>query len=233
MGAGRTKVNDDVLLVRPLLVLTVVTGLIDAISFLGLGHIFTANMTGNVVFLAFALAGVTGLSAVRSAAALFVFALGSLLAGRVANRQPRASADLLLVAMKAEGSLLLLAAGVTLFAPAELPPAPAYAVIVCTAFAMGLRNAIVRKLAVPDLTTTVLTLTITGLAADSSLAAGSGARTPRRALSILAMFGGALVGALLLRGFGARLPLAMAAILVGVSALSLYSGSRAPAPAGL
>jgi len=64
---------------------------------------------------------------------------------------------------------------------------------------MGLRNAVVRKLAVPDLTTPVLTLTVTGLAADSAVAGGSSAR---RVLSILAMFGGALVGAVLLREFG-------------------------------
>jgi uncharacterized membrane protein YoaK (UPF0700 family) len=229
MDARSPNASDDVRLVRSLLALTVVTGLIDAVSFLGLGHIFTANMTGNVVFLAFALGGAQGLSAVRSVTALCVFACGSLLAGRVANRHPRAPADLLLAAMRAECVLLLLAAGLTASAPAELHAATVYAVIVCTAFAMGLRNAVVRKLAVPDLTTTVLTLTVTGLAADSSLAGGNGARSGRRALSIIAMFGGALAGALLLRGFGMRVPLAVAALLIGFSALQLYSKSRAPA----
>lgn len=223
MDARSTDASDDVHLVRSLLALTVVTGLIDAVSFLGLGHIFTANMTGNIVLLAFALGGAQGLSAVRSVTALFVFAFGGLLGGRVANRRPRASAGLLLVAMKAECVLLLLAAGVTVFAPAELPSASAYAVIVCMAFAMGLRNAIVRKLAVPDLTTTVLTLTVTGLAADSSMAAGDGVRSGRRVLSILAMFGGALAGALLLRGFGMRVPLAVAALIVAVTSVYLYS----------
>ncbi len=45
-----------------LVAMTMVTGLIDAFSFLVLGHIFVANMTGNVVFLAFALAGASGFS---------------------------------------------------------------------------------------------------------------------------------------------------------------------------
>ena len=45
-----------------LFTLTMVTGIVDAASFLGLGHIFTANMTGNVVFLGFAAAGAPGLS---------------------------------------------------------------------------------------------------------------------------------------------------------------------------
>ncbi len=77
VDAGSTNACDDVLLVRSLLALTVVTGLIEAIGFLGLGHIFTANMTGNVVFLAFALAGALlmqgfGMRAPLVAAALIV-----------------------------------------------------------------------------------------------------------------------------------------------------------------
>ena len=91
---------------------------------------------------------------------------------------------------------------------------------------MGLRNAIVRKLAVPDLTTTVLTLTITGLAADSSMAGGGGARSGRRALSVLAMFVGALAGALLFREFGRPAPLAVAALLVAVTSFHLFWTSR-------
>jgi uncharacterized membrane protein YoaK (UPF0700 family) len=229
VDARSSNSSDDARLVRTLLTLTVVTGLIDAASFLGLGHIFTGNMTGNVVFLAFALGGAQGLSAKRSVTALFVFAAGGLVGGRLTNPLRRAPADLLLIAMNTECALLLLAAGVTVFAQAELPVAAAYAVIVCTAFAMGLRNAIVRKLPVSDITTTVLTMAITGLAADSRLAAGSGARGSRRAVSILAMFGGALAGALLLRRFGMRAPLAVAALLVGFSSLHLYSKSRAPA----
>ncbi len=64
---------------------------------------------------------------------------------------------------------------------------------------MGLRNATVRKVGVPDLTTTVLTLTITGLAADSSLAGGTNPRWQRRVASVMAMFAGAAVGALMLK----------------------------------
>src|SRR5260370_11374975 len=55
-----------------------------------------------------------------------------------------------------------------------------YGAIILTAVGMGLRNATVRRLAVPDMTTTVLTLTLTGLAADSLPAAGSNARRGRR-----------------------------------------------------
>src|SRR5689334_6034535 len=66
-----------------LLVLTVVTGLVDAISVLGLGRVFTANMTGNVVFLGFAAAGAQGFSMPRCAMALAGFVAGAALGGRM------------------------------------------------------------------------------------------------------------------------------------------------------
>src|SRR6516164_8461744 len=71
-------------LLPPLLVaLTVVTGLVDAFSYLVLGHVFVANQTGNVVFFAFALAGIGGFSVAASLGAIGCFALGALAAGRL------------------------------------------------------------------------------------------------------------------------------------------------------
>jgi hypothetical protein len=67
-----------------LLLMTVATGIVDAVSFLALGRVFTANMTGNVVLLGFAFAGVPGLSISRSALALLAFLFGAVLGGRVA-----------------------------------------------------------------------------------------------------------------------------------------------------
>lgn len=54
-----------------------------------------------------------------------------------------------------------------------------------------------RRLAVPDLATTVLMLTLTGLGADSRLAGGTGPRWQRRVASVVAMLGGAILGAAL------------------------------------
>jgi len=65
-----------------LVCLTVVTGLVDAFSYLRLGHVFVANMTGNVVFLGFGLAGVGEISIVASLFAVFAFALGAAVSGR-------------------------------------------------------------------------------------------------------------------------------------------------------
>src|SRR5229473_733390 len=154
-----------------LLGMTVVTGLVDAVSFLSLGHVFTANMTGNIVFLAFATAHVAGLSVARSLTALLAFLVGAVLGGRV---MARASADsqirfaaqafLLEVAFLFAASFCGIGYRGDLLEDSFQP----FALIALTALAMGTRNAAVRKLAIPDLTTTVLTLTITGIAADSS-----------------------------------------------------------------
>jgi len=213
-------------LVVALFGLTFVTGVIDAVSFLGLGHVFTANMTGNVVLLGFALGGTADLSVGRSLAALCAFATGSVMGGRLANERQRTPAGQLLLAMHAEVLVLCLAAGVALMVKPETSFARLYLVIVLTATAMGLRNAVVRKLAVPDLTTTVLTLTVTGLAADSGLAGGEAPRSGRRMLSILAMCSGALVGTMLLRPLGMWVPLVVAAGVVAGLASHLYLSER-------
>jgi len=187
-------------LTRALLVLTFATGVIDAASFLGLGNVFTANMTGNVVFLGFAVAGAPGHSALRSGLALAAFLAGAAIGGRLAARygaKPEARWPAIPFAMEA-GLLLVSAVAAIGIGPTESPVCIAL-VIVLTAVAMGIRNATVRKLAIPDMTTTVLTLTLTAIAADSSLAGGDNPRWKQRALAVMSMFAGAAGGVLLVR----------------------------------
>ena len=69
-----------------MILLTVVTGVVDAVAYLKLGHVFVANMTGNVVFLGFAAAGANGLSVSGSLLALACFLPGGVAAGRLAAR---------------------------------------------------------------------------------------------------------------------------------------------------
>src|SRR5947208_15230456 len=106
--------------------LTFVTGLIDALSFLGLGHVFTANMTGNVVFVGFALGGAADLSILRSLAALGAFASGSVVGGIVTSRRLRTPARHLLIAIYAEILLLRLAFVVALVTLHEVIPVTEY-----------------------------------------------------------------------------------------------------------
>jgi uncharacterized membrane protein YoaK (UPF0700 family) len=124
----------------------------------------------------------------------------------------------LLVAAAVEAGLLFAAAIVSVGfdAGSGWPPGRLYGVIVLTALAMGFRNATVRQLAVPDLTTTVLTLTLTAVAADSGLAGGGNTRLSRRIAAVAAMFAGAALGALLVRE-GLQWPLVVSGACVVVA----------------
>ncbi|MFF8590324.1 YoaK family protein [Streptomyces sp. NPDC015220] len=204
-------------LVAVLLGLTVVSGLIDAVSYLGLGHVFTANMTGNVVVLGFAAVGAPGFSIPHTATSLACFLAGALLGGRVAVRYREVSRRTWArVTLAAEAVLVGASAAVAFAAPGAT--GTVYALIALTAFAMGLRNATVRKLGVPDLTTTVLTMTLTGLASDSRAGGGTGHRSPRRTASVLAMLAGATIGAWLVVHRDLGTPLLIAAVAAGVLA---------------
>ncbi|QLH25811.1 YoaK family protein [Streptomyces sp. Rer75] len=202
-----------------LLTLTVVTGLVDAVSYLGLGHVFVANMTGNVVFLGFALAGAPGLSAPAALVSLGSFLTGALAGGRVGARPPAHRGRLLAVTTGTQAALVAAATAVSALAPGgQAATGVRYALIVLLGLGMGLQNAVVRRLGVPDLTTTVLTLTLTGLAADSTATAGTSGAA-RRVLSVLAMFLGALTGAWLFLRWGLAATLGPALTLLAVTAV--------------
>lgn len=195
-----------------LIVLTFVSGVVDAVSYLGLGHVFVANMTGNVVFLGFALAGDRSLSAPDSLLAVCAFLTGALAAGRLrpatgAGRMfaPLVAAQTVLVG----GALALTAAG------AGPPP-----VIALLALGMGLQNAVVHRIAVPDLTTTVVTRALTGLAADRW-----GPASLRRLVTVAALLLGALAGGLLTLRHGSVWALASAVGLL-VCVVLARAGSR-------
>jgi uncharacterized membrane protein YoaK (UPF0700 family) len=230
MEAWRTVVpaaDDPHRPLPPLLLgLTVVTGLVDAFSYLVLGHVFVANMTGNVVFLGFALAGASGFSLAASLVALAAFGLGALAGGRVSKRLGMLRGRLLAVAATVEVCLVVASVGIA--ATVGEPPSGVarYLLIVLLAVATGTQNAAARKLAVPDLTTTVLTLTITGIFADGRLAGGAASKLGRRLTSIASMFLGGLVGAVLVLHADASLAIAAAAAILVVVAAAAALQSR-------
>jgi uncharacterized membrane protein YoaK (UPF0700 family) len=210
--------GEQISLLRTLIVLTLVSGLVDAVSYLGLGRVFTANMTGNVVVLGFAAAGAPGFSVTASLTSLGVFLVGAVTAGR-ASKRITGRRRLLITAMATEAILVGAAAVVAYLASTVGTGWGRYTVIALLAFAMGVRNAVIRHLAVRDMTTTVLTQTLTGLAADSSLAGGTNPRAGRRSAAVLAMAVGAFIGAALYLHQGAALPLVLAAAATAVTAV--------------
>ncbi|MEU5598047.1 YoaK family protein [Streptomyces sp. NPDC020298] len=212
-----------------MLTLTVVTGLVDAVSYLALGHVFVANMTGNVVFLGFALAGTAGLSALASVVSPAAFLLGALAGGRLGTRFAAHRGHLLRTATALQTVLVAAAVAVAALCGGHVTTGGRYALIVSLGLVMGLQNAVARRLGVPDLTTTVLTLTLTGLAADSAPAGGAAPRPGRRVLSVLAMFAGAFTGAALIRHGHLVLTLGLALVLLAVTSLAAHRLSTADA----
>ena len=183
----------------PLLIgMTLVTGLVDAFSYLVLGHVFVANMTGNIVFLAFALAGAHGFSIVSSLLGLASFVTGSLVGGRVSSYSGPSRGRLLRISSVLQVLLLGISVFLSSVSSNPISIAYTYGLIIPLSVSMGIQNAAARKLAVPDLTTTVLTLTIVGIGADSHLVGGSGSKAGRRLTSVAAMFIGALIGTLMI-----------------------------------
>jgi uncharacterized membrane protein YoaK (UPF0700 family) len=205
--------------------LTVTTGLVDAVSVLGLGRVFTANMTGNIAFLGFAVAGAPGFSILRCLSAIAGFVAGAAVGGRlgaVMGDSPRGRWLLAVAGLEAGLFFVAALAAWGLDKKDLIPTSHLYIMIVLTAIAMGLRNATVRRLSVADLTTTVLTLTLTGMAADSSVAGGSGRGWSRRAGAVFLMFTGAVVGAALVYASGLAAPLWLTGAVVLIATL-LYS----------
>jgi uncharacterized membrane protein YoaK (UPF0700 family) len=170
------------------------------------------------VFLGLALGGAPGLSITRTILAVLVFLCGAAVGGRMTLRGASA-----VHAFATEAVLLLMAATVAigLTPPYQDHEGKIYRIVALTAAAMGMRNVVVRKLGVADLTTTVLTMTIAGLAADSVLAGGDNIRWQRRCAAILMMVGGAAVGVVMLN-HSVALPLFVCAGITGGCGVAWY-----------
>src|SRR5271165_4612869 len=214
-----------------LLVLTVVTGVVDAVSILELGRVFVTNMTGNVVFTAFALVGAPGFALSASLAALAGFLAGALLGGSLTSRLGhdrglllRAGTAAVLVLVTA--ALALTASLAT--ATGMIPAAGRDGDAALLALAMGIQNAVARRLAVPDLTTTVLTMTLTGIAADVRAKDHGLAGLGRRVLAVVTMFGRGACGALLVLHVSATAALGLAVGLLAVVTVGATLAARRP-----
>jgi len=212
-----------------LIVLTVVTGLVDAVSYFKLGHVFVANMTGNVLFLGFAAADATQFSVAVLLVAIGSFLSGALAGGRLGTSTGQHRGRFLAFATYAQVSVVGAAFVVSLASSDASGGILAYILVVLLAFAMGLQNAAARRLGVPDLTTSVLTQTLTGLAADSHFAGGADPNIQRRLVAIAAMVIGASLGAALVFRFGVSGALAVAVALLLINAMAGYRLSSSTA----
>jgi uncharacterized membrane protein YoaK (UPF0700 family) len=213
------------LTVVALLLLTFATGLVDAVSVLELGHVFVANMTGNVVFLGFWLAPRTVVDVTAALVAFACFVAGAVIGGRLARHLGADVRRWLGIALGVEVAMLatlsvLAGAGVL-----DYHDNRKLILIAGLAVTFGVQNSTARQFGVQELSTTVLTTTISGLGFDSRLAGGSGDRGRLRYSVVLALFGGAAVGATMTR-FATAPVIAVAAAVVATSAAIFLFGGR-------
>jgi uncharacterized membrane protein YoaK (UPF0700 family) len=205
------------LTVVSLLLLTFATGIVDAVSVLALGHVFVANMTGNIIFLGFWFVPHSGIDLTAAIVAFVSFVAGTVLGGRLARHIDREVRLWLTVALGMEVVVLLT---LSILAGAGVLNYHDNTKLILTAglaVTFGSQNATARQFGVQELSTTVLTSTIVGLGFDSRLAGGTGHREKLRYSVVVTMCAGAVVGATITR-FTVAPAIALAAAVVAVAA---------------
>ncbi len=209
-----------------LVLLTVMTGLVDSVSYLALGNVFVANMTGNIIFLGFGLGGsgtATGSILSTTLSTLF-FCAGASVGGHLAFRRPIHRGLLLGRGTALQTcALVVVALLVTTSGPTGSPVREV--LIAILAVSMGWQYALVQRLDVPDFRTIVVTTTVTALVAEPGQ---SRERAVRRVLSIGALLLGAAIGSALIRKVSVAAPLwGATAVLLVVAVASSVTARRA------
>ncbi|RUP01196.1 MAG: DUF1275 domain-containing protein [Mycobacterium sp.] len=212
--------------VTALLLLTFATGLADAIAVLKLGHVFVANMTGNVIFFGFWFAPRSSVDLTAVVVAFPTFVAGTILGGRLVRRFGERTRRWLTTALSIEVVLLSILATMAGTGVCRYGDNTKLFLIGGMAIVFGLQHSTARQFGIQELTTTVLTSTIVGLGVDSRLAGGTGAREKLRYGVVSTMCAGAMIGATITRVAVAPV-LGLAAAVVGTSMLIFRFGPKA------
>jgi uncharacterized membrane protein YoaK (UPF0700 family) len=209
--------------VAALLLLTFATGLADSISILVLGHVFVANMTGNVIFLGFWLAPKTSIDLTAVVVALPTFVCTTIVSGRLARHFGDRTRQWITTVLATE---IVLLAALSILAGAGVLHYHDNTKLIMIGFlavTFGLQHSSARQFGIQELSTTVLTSTIVSLGLDSHLAGGTGDREKLRFGVVFTMCAGALVGATMSRFVVAPVFVVTAAV-VGLSLLIFRFG---------
>ncbi len=209
--------------VAALLLLTFATGLADSISILVLGHVFVANMTGNVIFLGFWLAPRTSVDLTAVVVALPIFVCTTILSSRVRRHFGDRTRPWITTVLATEIALLVVLAALAGTGALRYHDNTKLIMIGILAVTFGLQHSSARQFGIQELSTTVLTSTIVSLGLDSRLAGGTGDRQALRLGVVVTMCAGAFLGATMSR-FVVAPVFAVTAAVVGASLLIFRFG---------
>jgi uncharacterized membrane protein YoaK (UPF0700 family) len=212
-----------------LLLLTFATGLADAISILALGHVFVANMTGNVIFLGFWLAPSTTIDLTAVVVALPTFVCTTIVSGRLSRHFGIRVRTWITTVLATEITLLVALAVLAGTGVLNYQGNSKLMMIGILAVTFGLQHSSARQFGIPELSTTVLTSTIVSLGLDSHLAGGTGERHRLRIGVVSTMCAGAFLGATMSRYVIAPV-FVVAAAVIATSLLIFRLGPAAPKP---
>jgi len=215
-----------------LLLLTFATGIVDAISVLVLGHVFVANMTGNIIFLGFWFAPHSVVDMTAALVAFASFVTGAILGGRLSRHLDDDVRRWLTVALGIEVVMLVTLSILSGTGVLDYHDNTKLILIAGLAVTFGLQAAAARQFGIQELSTTVLTTTIVGIGFDSRTAGGTGHREKLRFSVVLTMCAGALVGATMTRWFVAPVIAVAAAVVALAAAIFRFGPHRREDPAG-
>lgn len=182
-----------------MMALTVVTGALDAVGYLGLDRVFTGNMTGNVVILGMGIAAEEGLPVAGPLIALLGYVAGAAIVGGVIRGRVRAWTPVVTAIICVNAVVLAAVATVLLLVPVPGQSLGGVAAAATIALVMGAQASVARFLAVTDMTTVVVTSTITSYASETLFMGGLAWFTHRRLWAVVAIFAGALAGGLMMK----------------------------------
>jgi uncharacterized membrane protein YoaK (UPF0700 family) len=200
-----------------LLGLTLVAGAVDAVSYLGLGRVFTANMTGNLVLLGLAIGQGQIPEALRSVVALLGFAAGAGLGGWVVGAGPVGDVWPSKVTSVLGVEFVLLAGFLVawLLVGSEPSSGELEGLIAVSSAAMGVQSAAGRRLAVAGVSTTYVTGTLVTLMAELAALARRQPGAPRWVGVLVALSVGATIGTILMEQLRPAAPL-LPVVVLGV-----------------
>ncbi|MGW0969544.1 YoaK family protein [Streptomyces sp. NPDC002516] len=223
VSAGRRELQQTVVMAT----LTVLAGAVDAVSFLTMGHVFTALATGNLLFLSFAVAGEGDLPVARPALALLAFVLGAAAGALTTSGLVARHRHWFAAALAVEGSLLALAGATALWrhGSGSLTEHPDNLVIALVGFAMGLRADTALRAAVPGMPTQLVQVSLVrlihGLTGAVAVSGQQNTARVRLVATVLGIFAGGALGTLITPWGTGRALLAIAAAVLIVAALNV------------